>query len=400
MAIEKVSPPLRYEPASAEAWGRFLEERVVAGFRAFSGGLRADALHMAKELERQLRHGLWSLAVALSEARRHGLDRPGLLELHARIQATPPELLQADVGVRPAVIGKGTSLLSKGKELVRVAAKAGVGDLVVGYREQLAQAELLGRSALRQASVEEQHLRVLIEKQPVPFRTLAFYDRGDGASRVLLSLCLLHGIRLPEEAVPFIATKVPGEGRSRTRPGGLVEAFLRVLPPSGEEPGDLVVHHAGPLGRRMRSKAYRAAANAIGIEYVPGRGELLVRLLAASGEETCTSALSDDLRWQETVRRPNALGDEETRPPRHGPVLTARIKAVERQCLRFLQGAESTWGEPVPFSSLELALRRSGQLLRKDWVPPVSGMSEGGSSWILADLRGEDGEEHPPPQRG
>jgi hypothetical protein len=115
----------------------------------------------------------------------------------------------------------------------------------------------------------------------------------------------------------------------------------------------MLVHHAGLLGPKARERAYAAAAKAIGLPHIPARGEILVHLLAASSEETSRAALAAESNERAGRAGPNALGDEMVRPPRHGPVLQARISAVERQCQRLLKAAEATWGGEASLSSLD-----------------------------------------------
>jgi hypothetical protein len=400
MAARKPPPaPAIADAGSVDAWERFLGARVEAGLEAFLEGLRADGLNFAQALEGEVRHWQGALAVALLEARRRGLDRSGLLGLHQRIQLTPPGRLESDVGIPSAILEEGTILLTRKAEFARVAAEAGVGDLLSSYREQEAKAALMGKSILLEASREEEHFRALVRDHGAPFRTQALYDRGDGASRVLLSLCLLRGYRMPEDRVRFIPPKAAGEGRSRTRRLGLTDAFLRLLPPKGDRPGGALVRHAGALGPRARERAYRAAARAIGLEHIPSRGEVLVRLLAAAGEVNAVAALAADARRKVVERSDLTLEGEGNRLPRHSLSLKARIKAVERECLRLLQEPEPSTGEPVPFSSLEIALIRSGQLLGKEWKKPRPGRPGATTAWRLADPRGEGVEDLPPPPR-
>lgn len=399
MTVRRPRPaPAVGDPGDPAAWARFLGERVEAGLAAFLEGLRHDGLNLAQALEGEASRWKACLAIALLEARRCGLERDRVLDLYGRIQERPPDRLERDLGIPPPVIEEAAVLVTRGEELARRAGEAGVADLLERLRLEEETAASLGRSRLREVSREEEHFRALVRDAPVPFRAQAFYDRGDGVSRVLLSLCLIRGFRLPEEAVPFVPRKAPGEGRSMTREVGLGGAFLRALPPSGERAGDLLVLHAGPLARVARRRAYEAAARAIGLGHLPGRGEILVRLLAAAGEKTSRAALAAEEEHGRT-REDEALrtGFGERRR-RHGPVLRARVKAVEAECRRLLEKEEPVFGGEGAFLSMELSLWKAGQRLGRAWNG--GGAAGGTRIWRIDPGPGEEGPSLPPPPRG
>ncbi len=389
-------PAVLSDPARADAWRRFLDLRVEGVLESFLGDLRGDALNMATAGEAQVRLWQGALAVALVEGKRRGLGREGVLQLFQTAQMVPVADLTRGDGIPAPVIEEGAVLMTRREEFLRGATEVGLGELVTGHEAGADQARALGRERLAAVAADEAHFRALVKEQPVPFRAQVFFDLGEAPSRVLLTFCLLAGFRMPEWVVAFIRRKSPGEGRSSTRSAGLAGSFLRVLPPGDLSPEACLAHHAGHLTYARQRKAYAAAAEAIGLAYIPRRGEILLRLLAAAGEESCLAALRAESEvGPSSMEKPGAF--EHLARPRHGAVLHARLKAVERSCQRALEQGEPGTGDSMGVTPLELSMFRCGALLWKSGTDPAKGRPGEATGWRLAGADAEAADDVPPP---
>lgn len=317
-------------PGDPDSWRAVLDAAVETGRQAYIDGCRRLAAGIQAQLRESFQSRVWSIAAGLLSGSRRGLRGPALDAYLTQCTAVIPEALLHTEDVTPEEAEEARRLAARPEELAELTRQLGSGFDIAAETRPL-DSKLLVPTLPRAFREAGEDSRRLIDADREAFRTVAFFDPGQEPSKVSVALAVL--VAYEDGRVPYSITEPRGPGRRPNVEARLAESLVLAMPPRKPSPAVAVRRWCGTLSSRATDRAIRAARRGIGLEAIPGRYEVLLRLLAIVGDVDARAALQPG-RKQVQRKRLRAL---QARIERHVHAFRHRRGEVPADLFSLLQ---------------------------------------------------------------